>query len=131
MKQRPPEAKASPAGVLFTREQCRDAGLEDEDVEILAEKLAAEPAVEAALLIGSRARGSHRPHSDIDLVIKGPGVRLGTAARLRGLLEESNLPMPVDVSRVTPHTDPAFAEQVHRWGRPFYRRSSVASTLPG
>ena len=114
-----------------------DTGLRERDRRIVEEVLRTEDAVERARLFGSRARGTHRPHSDIDLVIEGAGVGLRTALRLKDRFEESTLPVPVDVVRITPDTEPAFARNVDRWGRVIYERSAAsapareASTLPG
>ena len=47
-------------------------------------------------LFGSRAAGTHRPNSDIDLVIYGSVSKAGID-RLRTLFIESNLPVSVDI----------------------------------
>ncbi len=54
------------------------------------------PSATAAGLFGSRATGRHRPNSDIDLVLYGP-VSTGEASELRVALEDSPLPVSVDV----------------------------------
>lgn len=50
------------------------------------------PQVESALLFGSRALGTFRNSSDIDLCLKGSAVDYTTCSKLRSRLEE--LPMP-------------------------------------
>lgn len=47
-------------------------------------------------LYGSRARGDHRPNSDIDLVLYGDDS-FATLAKLKYALDESSLPLEVDV----------------------------------
>lgn len=47
-------------------------------------------------LFGSRAKGTYRPNSDIDLVLHGP-VDEKTVDRLWSLFAESNLPFKVDI----------------------------------
>ena len=47
-------------------------------------------------MFGSRAAGTHRPNSDIDLVICG-NVSKADIDRLRTLFIESNLPVSVDI----------------------------------
>ena len=50
------------------------------------------------MLFGSRARGSHRTSSDVDLAIKGKNITIDTLARLRYILEEeTNLSYFFDV----------------------------------
>ena len=67
-------------------------GLEGERLEALAQALqtiAADPTVQALVLFGSRATGSARPDSDVDLLVVGLPVDLivsgsADAARLAG-----------------------------------------------
>ena len=47
-------------------------GLSDATVEKIQTVLAGFPQVEKALLYGSRAKGSFKPGSDIDLTLIGP-----------------------------------------------------------
>ncbi|RVX41729.1 nucleotidyltransferase-like protein [Nonomuraea polychroma] len=50
--------------------------MQDEDLHAVAARLAGVPGVAAVVLGGSRARGTHRPDSDIDLGLYYRG-RLG------------------------------------------------------
>jgi predicted nucleotidyltransferase len=52
--------------------------------------------IERVGVFGSRATGTAKPISDIDLVIYGD-IDAMTERRLWTLFQESNLPMPVDV----------------------------------
>lgn len=92
-------------------------GLDDADWALVREILRSEPAVERALLVGSRAMGTHSQHSDVDLIVEGSQVDLPVILRLQGRFEESNLAVPVGVSRLHKHTHPPFREHVQRWGR--------------
>jgi len=50
-------------------------------------------------IYGSRARGSHQPYSDVDLLIQAsPQMKPQQVDLLRERLEESELPFKVDVS---------------------------------
>jgi len=51
-------------------------------VESVTRALAGRADVEVALLFGSRARGEHRPDSDVDLAVLGDVDRLALAAEL-------------------------------------------------
>lgn len=57
-------------------------------------------------LFGSRTSLKHHPYSDIDIGLEGTKrVPLGVMAQIAGALEESDLPVNVDVvdfSRMTP-----------------------------
>lgn len=52
--------------------------------------------IELAGLFGSRATGSWKPASDVDLVLYGP-VAEAEVDRIRTLLMDEGLPVPVDV----------------------------------
>lgn len=79
------------------------------------------PAGFAASAFGSRARGSAKPWSDLDLVIEGPTpLPLPALARLAEAFDESDLPWKVDlVDRAG--LDPAFAAIVDAGKVAFFR----------
>ena len=59
--------------------------------------LKASPArIERVCLFGSRAQGTHKPYSDVDLVLMGPLTQADVNA-LHALFLESALPFKVDV----------------------------------
>ena len=49
------------------------------------------------ILFGSRARGEHSEHSDVDIAIESDEELSWVITELRGLFEESDLPQKVDV----------------------------------
>ena len=72
-------------------------GLTAEQVELI--RLILKPysdSITKVCLFGSRATGSYRANSDIDLVIHGP-IEENTIDRLWTLFQESSLPYKVDV----------------------------------
>lgn len=87
--------------------QARHHGLNDAQLETLRRHLAPfADQIERVAVYGSRAAGTHRPFSDIDLVLYG-SVEPQTVDRLFSQLMDSNLPVRVDVvayERLT-HTD--------------------------
>lgn len=46
---------------------------------------------------GSRVKGTHSPHSDLDICIMNPNVSLKQLAQLKQAFSESNLPFKVDL----------------------------------
>ena len=62
-------------------------------------------------LFGSRATGTYRENSDIDLVIYGQ-LTQATADRLSTLFDESNLPVKVDVHAYTLITYPPLKQHM-------------------
>lgn len=67
--------------------------------------------IERVGLFGSRATGHHRPNSDIDLVIYG-ALDEPTVDRISTLLNESSLPVKVDVVAYHLVTYPPFKEHI-------------------
>lgn len=73
-------------------------GLSDSELQILRDVFVRFPDIEEVILFGSRARGTHRPSSDVDLAIKGKNLSIDTLAKLRYILEEeTNLPYSFDI----------------------------------
>ena len=48
-------------------------------------------------IFGSRARGDHREHSDLDLMVEGAGDYSREISRIREVAEESEFPYIVDL----------------------------------
>lgn len=72
-------------------------GLTTEQLELIREILAPYAAVISRVdLFGSRAQGTYRPYSDVDLVLRG-NLDQQTVDRLWTLFSESALPFKVDI----------------------------------
>jgi predicted nucleotidyltransferase len=63
-------------------------GLSDAQRQEIIQFIAAYPEVEEAILFGSRALGTYKPASDVDIALKGTGVTASLAARLKFDIEE-------------------------------------------
>jgi uncharacterized protein len=63
-------------------------GLATNHLETIRSILAHDPTIEEAILYGSRATGTYKNASDIDLAIRGANVGLFQAASLKAKLEE-------------------------------------------
>ena len=74
-----------------------DHGLTEQQLEIIRRILAQfADKIDRVDLFGSRAQGTHRPNSDVDLVVRG-NIDEKTADRLWTLFNESSLALKVDV----------------------------------
>ena len=72
-------------------------GLSQKELEILKEVFKKFDNIKEVILFGSRALGTHKTASDIDLAIKG-NVDINTLSKLKYTLEEdTNLPYFFDV----------------------------------
>jgi predicted nucleotidyltransferase len=106
-------------------------GLSDATVERIRGVLAHFPEVEKAVLYGSRAKGTHRPGSDIDLTLCGTALRQPQLARIGEALEDLLLPYQIDLSVMESLTHPALLEHIHRVGIVFYVKSAMShASLP-
>ena len=72
-------------------------GLSSEDIQIIQHVISLFPEVKKTLVYGSRAKGTHKPGSDIDLALKGD-LTIDTVSKIHYQLnEETNLPIFFDV----------------------------------
>ena len=75
-----------------------DTGLRTDDLEHIRKALDQVPGLRMAVVFGSRAKGTHRPGSDVDLAIFGESVKAADLVRLSEQLnEDSPLPYRFDV----------------------------------
>lgn len=86
--------------------------------------LARYPAVDSAVLYGSRAKGTYKTGSDIDLSLTGSGLDFHTLSAIAGDLDESDIPYQVDISILAQIDNPNLVEQIQRVGQVFYQRNT-------
>ena len=72
-------------------------GLSEQIVDSLRQVFARYPKVDKALIYGSRATGSHRPHSDIDIAVMAPSMDNSEFARLWNDLDDLPIVFRLDV----------------------------------
>ncbi len=70
-----------------------DTGLTQTDIRRITAAIKHFPEIEEAVIFGSRAKGTYKKASDVDLAIKGRAVTGETVNRLSFLLNEE-LPLP-------------------------------------
>jgi len=74
-------------------------------------------------LFGSRAKGDHRPNSDIDLALWG-GVDIALLAHIAQELDDLPLPYTFDVTAYQTVRHPDLKEHINRVGRVLCRRDT-------
>lgn len=97
-------------------------GLPPATLQTLRQVLAQFPAVTQAVLYGSRAKGTHKPGSDIDLTLYGPSLDLATLGHIAARLDESSIPYQVDLSLFDHIDHPGLRSHIERVGQVLYRR---------
>ena len=77
------------------------------------------------VLFGSRAKGTQKIASDVDLSIKGESVTYATAVRLADMLnEEKPLPYFFDVLHYESINEPRLVEHIDRVGVVIFAREA-------
>lgn len=95
-------------------------GLPDSTVAAIHGVLARYPAVERAVLYGSRAKGTHKPGSDIDLTLFGPALDARLLSSIAEELDELLLPYMIDLSLYEQIGHEGLREHIDRVGVEFY-----------
>lgn len=104
-------------------------GLIPSDLAAICSVWAKYPEVEQALLFGSRAKGTHKIGSDVDIALKGENLRLSIINDISfELNEETNMPYNFDVLNYHSITVPALTDHINRVGKVLYVNSE--SPLP-
>lgn len=82
-------------------------------------------AVESVLLFGSRALGTARANSDIDLAIKGADIDATTPFKLAAQLDDLLIPNEIDLVVYSRIQNDALREHIDRYGVEVYRKAET------
>ena len=97
-------------------------GLNDTELQALRTTLASIPEVEEAIIYGSRARGTNRVASDIDITLKGNSLTYLQLALLDARIDDLYLPYFVDLSLFSMLKNPDLLESIDREGKVLYKK---------
>ena len=100
-------------------------GLTITTVNRLQSVLARYPEVETAVLYGSRAMGTYRPGSDIDLTLCGGQLTHTLLTRIIDELDDLLLPYQIDISLMSDLSHPALLDHIRRVGVVLYEKTAV------
>jgi uncharacterized protein len=95
-------------------------GLKDEQLEEIrsfAQKI-------PVIIYGSRAKGTYRPGSDVDLVLVGKDLKLADQLSFWNDLDDSYQPYLFDVAILHQIQNDSLLEHIERVGKVIYRRSN-------
>ena len=98
-------------------------GLKNHTVAAIQSCLAHYPHIEEAILYGSRAMGTFRPGSDIDLTLKGEKLTLSDVFRLENEIDDLLLPYTLDISIYHQISNIDLLDHIRRRGVMFYRKT--------
>lgn len=91
-------------------------GLKESDIELIKKVFSNYPEVEKVILYGSRAKGTYKPASDIDLTLLGDKLNLTTLQKIEIDLDDLLLPYFFDVSIFNQISNPDLVEHIERVG---------------
>lgn len=96
-------------------------GLRAEEIDGIRRTLAAHPEVIKAIIYGSRALGTHRAGSDIDLTLIG---EFGWSAlqQIETELDNLDLPYTIDLSIESQIENKSLLEHIRKHGQTLYER---------
>lgn len=93
-------------------------GLSKRHLMTIQEILAPHQAITHAFLFGSRARGTFKPTSDVDIALKG-AITIRLIAKIKAEFAESNLPFFVDIVDYS-KADNALKNEIDAQGKILY-----------
>ena len=99
-------------------------GLSTDTVAGIHSVLARFPAIESAVLYGSRAKGNFKHGSDIDLTLHGNDLTTAQLADIADALDDLLLPYTIDLSIFATLDHTELREHIERVGVVFYARAA-------
>lgn len=81
------------------------------------------PEAEKCLIYGSRALGTHRPNSDIDLTLTGENLNFSTLLKIENELDDLLLPYQIDLSIMSKIDNQNLIDHINRAGKLFYKKN--------
>ena len=96
-------------------------GLSEGQLKEVVDILSSYPEIESAVLFGSRAMDTFKKGSDVDIAIEGQGVDYALALRVKGDLEETDLPFFFDVIAHSTIASEDLKRHIRQRGREIYR----------
>jgi predicted nucleotidyltransferase len=85
--------------------------------------------VDEAVLFGSRAKGTYKPGSDIDLSLIGAALDWRTVGKIYDALDDLLLPYRFSLILFDRNTDPDVAAHIARVGIPLFQREHACGEL--
>ena len=81
-------------------------------------------AIDSVLIYGSRAKGTYRPGSDIDLTIKGSSLDFAEMMQIEDQIDDLYLPYTVDLSQYEQLTNTDLIAHIDRIGVVIYDKNA-------
>ncbi|MCX7095325.1 MAG: nucleotidyltransferase domain-containing protein [Methylobacter sp.] len=102
-------------------------GLNEQIITQINSIFAHYPEVEQVILYGSRAKGTYKNGSDIDLTLKGNRLDLAIINKISNDIDDLLLPYSFDISIFSQISNAGLVDHINRVGVVFYEISSIKS----
>ena len=99
-----------------------DFGLSAETLAAIVAVVASVGNVQRALIYGSRAKGTFRPNSDIDIMLEGDALTISDLSLVEERLDDLLLPWRFDVCARNRVSNEALIKEVDEWGKVVYEK---------
>lgn len=99
-------------------------GLKEEQWEMLRNVFAKNPRIEKVILYGSRAKGTYKPFSDVDLTLVGQELSYNDLLDTINSIDDLLLPYLFDISLYQQLKDQALLDHIERRGIAVYHRQN-------
>lgn len=99
-------------------------GLKEEHINLINNCFAQYAAIEQVILYGSRAKGTFRNGSDIDLTIIDNTLTYSELMRLENIIDDLMLPYKMDISLKREISNPDLLAHIDRVGEIFYEKKA-------
>ncbi|MDT0677667.1 nucleotidyltransferase domain-containing protein [Autumnicola musiva] len=99
-------------------------GLKDHVLLQLKKVFNSFPGIEEVVIYGSRALGTYREGSDIDITLKAD-LKFDELIELERKLDDLMLPYTIDLSIYQKLSNPELVEHIDRMGKQFYVRKTI------
>lgn len=97
-----------------------DIGLTNEEMQKLTAVFSAQPSIEKAIVYGSRAKGTNRKFSDVDLTLVGKDLSHSDLNQIALKIDDLLLPYEFDLSLYSSLTNKNLLEHIERVGKVIY-----------
>ena len=101
-------------------------GLTEREIKMLADIFEQISAIEVGVLFGSRAMGTHRPASDVDIVLYGSELTYADILRAKVKIEETTLPYLFDLIVAGMIRNENLLTHIRKHGKTIYQRTDKA-----
>ena len=100
-----------------------DFGLKKEHIDAINNVFNEYQNIEKVLIYGSRAKGTYKPGSDIDLVIAEKEISFSQMMEITNKLDDLLLPYKIDISQKSKISNSDLTDHISRVGKVFYQKN--------